>query len=190
MRDDNVLIRLASADDAEGMLAIYAPVVRETAISFELEPPSVEEFRGRIETTLARYPWLACEIDGVVAGYAYASEYKPRAAYRWSVEVTVYVSADFRRRGVGGALYSALFERLRAMGFYNAYAAITLPNDASVGLHESFGFEHLGTMRNVGFKLGEWRDVGWWQMGLRESVGTPGEVLTQRRGGRRGTQRV
>ena len=160
-------VRLATEDDAEGMLAIYAPVVRETAISFELEPPSVEEFRGRIRATLSGHPWLVCEIDGVIAGYAYASEYKSRAAYRWSVETTVYVSAHFRRRGVGRAVYSALLERLRALGFYNALAAIALPNDASVGLHESLGFKHLGTMRNVGFKLGGWHDVGWWQLELR-----------------------
>ena len=172
----DVRIRLATETDAEGMLAIYAPIVLETAISFELEPPTVEEFRGRIGQTLARYPWLVCEIGGEIAGYAYASEYKPRAAYRWSVEVTVYVNADFRRRGVGRTVYAALFERLRAQGFYNAYAAISLPNDASVGLHESLGFEHLGTMRNVGFKLGRWHDVGWWQMELLPASGAPVEV--------------
>ena len=172
---DDLRVRLASVDDAKEMLAIYAPVVLETAISFELEPPTVEEFRGRISATLARHPWLVCEIGGAIAGYAYASEYKPRAAYAWSVEVTVYVNADFRRRGVGRAVYTALFERLRAQGFYNAFAAISLPNDASVGLHESLGFTHLGTMRNVGFKLGRWHDVGWWQMELLPASGTPVE---------------
>ena len=170
---DDVRIRLATEADAEGMLAIYAPIALETAISFELEPPTVEEFRGRIRRTLARWPWLVCEIGGAIAGYAYASEYKSRAAYLWSVETTVYVSANFRRRGVGRAVYEALFERLRAQGFYNAYAAISLPNDASVGLHESLGFSRLGTMRNVGFKLGRWHDVGWWQMELRAPGGAP-----------------
>ena len=157
-------IRLATEADAEDMLAIYAPVVRDTAISFELEPPSAEEFRSRIRSTLTRAPWLVCEIDGDTAGYAYAGPLKTRAAYQWSVEVTVYVHEDYRRHGVGSAVYTSLFECLRLQGYVNAYGGIALPNPGSVGLHESMGFFHVGTYRNVGYKLGAWHDVGWWQL--------------------------
>ena len=166
-------IRLAAETDAEAMLAIYAPVVRETAISFELEPPSVEEFRSRIRSTLARTPWLVCEIDGDVAGYAYAGPLRTRAAYQWSVEVTVYVHADYRRLGVGSAVYTSLFECLRLQGYMNAYGGIALPNPGSIGLHESMGFFHVGTYRNVGYKLGAWHDVGWWQLELMSPPDEP-----------------
>ncbi len=170
---ENRTIRLATEADAEAMLAIYAPVVLETAISFELEPPSVEEFRSRIRSTLERTPWLVCEIDGAVAGYAYAGPFKARAAYQWSVEVTVYVSADYRRLGVGSAVYTSLFDCLRLQGFKNAHGGIALPNPGSVGLHESMGFFHTGTYRNVGYKLGAWHDVGWWQLELSSPTGAP-----------------
>ena len=160
-------IRLATEADAEAMLEIYAPVVRETAISFELEPPSVDEFRSRIRTTLERAPWLVCEIDGNVSGYAYAGPLRTRAAYQWSVEVTVYVHGDYRRRGVGSAVYTSLFDCLRLQGYMNAHGGIALPNPGSVGLHESLGFFHTGTYRNVGYKLGAWHDVGWWQLELQ-----------------------
>ena len=163
---DNREIRLATEADAEGMLAIYTPVVLETAISFEMEPPSVEEFQSRIRTTLTRTPWLVCEIDGRIAGYAYAGALRSRAAYQWSVEVTVYVHADNRRHGVGSVVYTSLFDCLRLQGFWNSYAAITLPNPGSVGLHERMGFFRIGTYYNVGYKFGTWHDVGWWQSEL------------------------
>lgn len=159
-------IRLATEADTEAMLAIYAPIVMETAISFELEPPSVDEFRSRIRSTLTRTPWLVCEIDYEVAGYAYAGPLRTRAAYQWSVEATVYVHADYRRHGVGSAIYTSLFNCLRLQGYWNAYAAITLPNPGSVGLHERMGFYRIGTYYNVGYKFGTWHDVGWWQSDL------------------------
>ena len=160
-------IRLATEADAEAMLVIYAPVVRETAISFELEPPSVEEFQSRISSTLSQAPWLVCQIDGAVAGYAYAGPLRTRAAYQWSVEVTVYVHSDYRRHGVGSAVYTSLFDCLRLQGFMNAYGGIALPNPGSIGLHERMGFVHIGTYHNVGYKLGAWHDVGWWQLELK-----------------------
>ena len=163
---ENPRIRLATESDAEAMLAIYTPIVLETAISFELEPPSVDEFRSRIRSTLARTPWLVCEIEGVVAGYAYAGPLRTRAAYQWSVEVTVYVHADFRRHGIGSAVYTSLFDCLRLLGYWNAYGGITLPNAGSVGLHERMGFFHIGTYQNVGYKFEAWHDVGWWQLEL------------------------
>jgi L-amino acid N-acyltransferase YncA len=153
--------------DAAACAAIYRPYVEDTAISFESVPPSVAEFAERIATTSERYPWLVDEDDdGAVAGYAYASPHNPRAAYRWAVDVAVYVDGSRHRRGTGRRLYEALFERLRGLGYRVACAGVTLPNDASVGLHESLGFEPVGTYRRVGWKAGEWHDVGWWQLEL------------------------
>jgi L-amino acid N-acyltransferase YncA len=153
--------------DAAACAAIYRPYVEDTAISFESVPPSAAEFAERIATTSERYPWLVDEDDdGAVAGYAYASPHNPRAAYRWAVDVAVYVDGSRHRRGTGRRLYEALFERLRELGYHVACAGVTLPNDASVGLHESLGFEPVGTYRRVGWKAGEWHDVGWWQLEL------------------------
>jgi L-amino acid N-acyltransferase YncA len=166
-------IRLAAARDAEALLAIYAPIVAETTISFELEPPTPEEMQRRIVATLPQYPWLVCESDGDVLGYAYASKHRERAAYQWSVDVSVYTHTRRRRSGVGRALYTSLFALLRLQGFYNAYAGITLPNQASVGVHEALGFRPLGVYTSVGYKLGGWHDVGWWQLALREHASAP-----------------
>jgi L-amino acid N-acyltransferase YncA len=170
-------IRLAAEADAEQAAAIYAPVVRETCISFELEPPDATEMRRRILATLERYPWLVCEQGGELSGYAYASEHRSRPAYRWSADVSAYVAPRRHRSGVGRALYGALFELLRLQGLYGAFAGITLPNAASVGLHEALGFQPVGVYRAVGFKLGAWHDVGWWRLALREPVGEPAEPL-------------
>jgi L-amino acid N-acyltransferase YncA len=167
------LIRLASAQDAEQIQAIYAPNVRHTAISFELEPPTVHEMQQRINYTLEHWPWVVCEHRGQIQGYAYASSHRTRAAYQWSVNVSVYVHAAARRAGVGRAVYRSLFHLLMLQGFYNAYAGITLPNPASVGLHESLGFQPVGVYRMVGYKLDAWHDVGWWQLALRERSTPP-----------------
>jgi phosphinothricin acetyltransferase len=167
------LIRLASAQDAEQIQAIYAPNVRHTAISFEIEPPAVHEMQQRMNKTLEHWPWVVCEQRGQIQGYAYASSHRTRAAYQWSVDVSVYVHTAARRAGVGRAVYSSLFHLLMLQGFYNAYAGITLPNPASVGLHESLGFQPVGVYRMVGYKLGAWHDVGWWQLALRERSTPP-----------------
>jgi L-amino acid N-acyltransferase YncA len=161
-------IRLATEQDAEDTLAIYAPIVRSTPISFELEPPSVSEMRRRIADTLAYLPWLVCEDRGAMLGYAYASKHRVRAAYQWSVDVSVYVHAPARRAGVGRALYTSLLKMLILQGFYHALAGIALPNPASVGFHEALGFQLVGVYRAVGYKLGAWHDVGWWQLSLQE----------------------
>jgi L-amino acid N-acyltransferase YncA len=167
------IIRLVTPNDAIGVQAIYAPVVRDTAISFELEPPTVEEMAKRMAETLAHLPWLVCEHRGNILGYVYASQHRTRPAYQWSVDVSVYVHAHARRTGMGRALYRSLFALLALQGFYNAYAGITLPNPASVGLHESLGFQPVGVYRAVGYKLGAWHDVGWWQLALQERVTPP-----------------
>lgn len=172
-------IRLATEADTSGVQAIYAPVVRDTIISFEYAPPSVDEMRGRIAKTLPRYPWLVCEREhGELLGYAYAGQHSERAAYQWSVNVSVYVSASARRLGVGTAVYHSLFALLRLQGFANIYAGITLPNAASVGLHESMGMTPVGVYHRVGYKFGAWHDVGWWQMALRERPVEPTRALT------------
>ncbi|HVN83584.1 MAG TPA: arsinothricin resistance N-acetyltransferase ArsN1 family B [Candidatus Binatia bacterium] len=167
------IIRLAAADDAAAIQAIYAPIVRDTAISFEVDPPSVDEMRRRIDKTIVRWPWLVCERDGEVCGYVYASQHRERAAYRWSVDVTVYIHERARRCGVGRALYTSLFKLLALQGYANAYAGITLPNAGSVGLHERLGFTPVGVYRTVGYKLGAWHDVGWWQLGVQAAATAP-----------------
>jgi L-amino acid N-acyltransferase YncA len=159
-------IVLATAAHAPGVHGIYAPVVRTSATSFEWEPPSVDEMAARIAGVTADLPWLVLERDGAVAGYAYASHFRARAAYRWSVETSVYVHADQRGRGVGRALYGALLPMLGALGYGSVYAGITLPNPASVALHERLGFAPLGAYARAGYKLGAWHDVGWWQLHL------------------------
>ena len=166
-------IRLATPDDACGVQAIYAPIVQDTAISFELEPPTVEEMRQRIVKTLEHLPWLVCERRGDILGYVYASQHRTRPAYQWSVDVSVYVHPNARRSGVGKGLYRSLFALLALQGFYNAYAGITLPNPASVRLHESLEFQSVGVYRAVGYKLGAWHDVGWWQLALHERAMPP-----------------
>ncbi|MXY92173.1 MAG: N-acetyltransferase family protein [Caldilineaceae bacterium SB0664_bin_27] len=166
-------VRLAGPQDAAGIRAIYAPIVRETPISFETLPPSEEEMSGRVAKTLARYPWLVCTARERVLGYAYAGEHSGRAAYQWSVNVSVYVHARCRRLGVGQALYDTLFAILRLQGFVRAFAGITLPNEASVGFHESFGFRAAGKFEQVGYKMGAWHDVGYWQLTIQPVEGTP-----------------
>jgi len=172
------VLRLAEPADAAAVAAIYAPVVAGTAISFELEPPDSREMEARIAAALGFAPWLVCCDGGAVVGYAYAARHRERAAYRWSVDVSVYVGEGRRRGGVGRALYGSLLALLRLQGFCAAHAGITLPNAASVGLHEALGFRPVGVYRKVGFKLGAWHDVGWWQLELRERRGPPAPTLS------------
>ena len=167
------MIRLAGPGDAAQVAAIYAPHVTGASTSFEYAPPDAAEMAARIASTLAHAPYLVLETGGEVLGFAYASKHRERAAYEWSVDVSVYVHERAHRRGVGRALYESLFALLRLQGFYSAHAGITLPNPASVGLHEALGFRPVGVYRSVGFKRGAWHDVGWWQLPLRERAGTP-----------------
>ena len=154
------------ARDAAACVAIYAPYVADTAISFEEAPPTARQFAAHIAETSARYPWLVLEDDGDVVGYAYAAQHRARAAYRWAVDVGIYVDPARHRGGAGRTLYEALLELLRRQRLRSACAGITLPNDASIGLHRALGFEHVGTYRAIGWKAGGWRDVSWWQLAL------------------------
>jgi L-amino acid N-acyltransferase YncA len=159
--------------DAEACRDIYAPYVSDTAVSFEEAVPTVEEFEGRIRKTTATHPWIVMEVDGKVVGYAYATQHRARAAYRWTAEVTVYIDGRHHRSGMGRRLYTELLDRLSRQGFRLAVAGITLPNAGSVGLHVAMGFEPVGVYRRVGWKAGAWHDVGWWQLDLRPGTDAP-----------------
>lgn len=166
------LIRLATPDDAGQVLAIYGPYCH-TPTSFELEPPSLEEMRQRLSKILAQYPWLVCGVASEVWGYAYACAHRERAAYRWSVDTAVYCRPQRQRRGVGRGLYTSLFGLLRLQGYINAYAGVTLPNPASVGLHEAMGFRPVGVYSQVGYKCGAWHDVAWYELLLQPRPAEP-----------------
>ncbi len=161
-------IRLATGDDAAAIAAIYAPFCEASVVTFETVPPTAVEMRSRLEATLPARPWLVSEAGTSIAGYAYAAPHRVRAAYQWCAESSVYIHTDHHRRGVGRALYHALFTLLRELGYHNVFAGVTLPNPASVRLHEAFGFEQIGIYRSAGFKQGVWHDVGWWQLALGE----------------------
>jgi phosphinothricin acetyltransferase len=168
-------IRVARAEDAEPIAAIYAPHVTRGVASFEEQAPTPDEMRARIEKLAGRFPWLVGEEDGAVLGYAYADRFRDRTAYRWAVETTVYIAEGAQRRGVGRLLYARLLDILRTQGFTQAIAAISLPNDASVKLHELAGFRRAGVYRQVGWKLGRWVDVGLWQAELQAPGHPPAE---------------
>jgi L-amino acid N-acyltransferase YncA len=166
-------IRLAREADGPALAEIYRPAVSERATSFEVDPPDAAEMAQRVTALVATHPWLVCVDDGRRLGYAYASKHRERAAYQWSVEVSAYVNPAAHRRGVGTALYSSLFAVLKLLGYRNAFAGITLPNDASVAFHESAGFVRIGTYRRIGWKLGAWHDVLWLQRDLAPHVEAP-----------------
>jgi L-amino acid N-acyltransferase YncA len=159
-------IRLATPDDGPALADIYRPAVTDFATSFELEPPDGAEMGRRVARIIERTPWLVCELDGAILGYAYGGPHRDRPAYQWSVEVSAYVHGDARRLGVGRALYASLFAALAVQGFRGAYAGVTLPNPASVGLHTAVGFTPVGVFRGVGYKHGAWHDVAWFERPL------------------------
>jgi L-amino acid N-acyltransferase YncA len=172
-----IAIRSAEESDAPAIAAIYAPYVRDTAVSFEIEPPTADIMRQRIATTLETHPWLVADHGGEIVGFAYAGKHSERAGYRWTVDVTVYVSGARRHAGVGRALYAALLDVLRRQGFRSAFAEIVLPNPGSVRLHETAGFKPVGIHNDVGYKLGSWRNIGYWRLALAEGAAPPGEPM-------------
>jgi L-amino acid N-acyltransferase YncA len=169
----SIVIRLARPADVSAIIAIYAPYVNHSNISFELVPPSEDEMARRLAQKQARFPWLVAEIAGEVTGYAYAGTFRERAAYQWSAEISVYVHNERHGGGIGRALYTALFAMLRAQGYRNVYGGITLPNAASVALHQAMGMTLVGVYRHVGYKAGSWHDVGWWEGALQPPVDDP-----------------
>ena len=174
-----IVVRDAAPADAGDIAAIYAPVVGKTAISFEETPPGRGEIARRMRAT-PRLPWLIADDAGRVAGYAYASAHRARPAYRWSADCSVYLDPRYRSRGLGRLLYEHLITEVINLGYISLFAGIALPNAASVGLHEAMGFRPVGVFRNVGYKLGAWRDVGWWQLPLCEAPPSPGDPLPWR----------
>jgi L-amino acid N-acyltransferase YncA len=167
------IIRFAEETDAPQIQAIYAPFCEGTAVSFEMVAPSVEEMAGRIRKITAQFPWLVAEEDERLLGYVYACPHRERAAYQWSTDVSAYVRPECHRRGMGRALYTALFGILVQQGYFKAFAGITLPNPASVGLHRAMGFEPVGMYRGVGCKFGVWHDTLWLQRELQAEIPEP-----------------
>lgn len=176
--EPEIHIRMARTDDLSAMLAIYAPVVRDSAISFEYEPPTLEEFSARFATITRHYPWLVAEVDGVVAGYTYAGPLFSRRAYMWNAELSTYVAEGFRRMKLAERLIRAVDGLLVRQGYCKAYALISALNLPSIRLMEHLGFEREGCLRNVGFKLDEWHDVVWYARQLRPLPEKPDPPLT------------
>lgn len=167
-------VRRAGADDAAAVAEVYRPWVTGSVVSFETEPPDAEQVRARMASE-PRLPWYVATRPSGLVGYAYATQHRARPAYRWSVDVSVYLAEDERGRGTGRALYDVLLPALRDLGYVRAMAGITLPNPASVALHQAVGFVPVGVFESVGFKHGAWRDVGWWQLALAEPPAQPRE---------------
>ncbi|HUX70254.1 MAG TPA: GNAT family N-acetyltransferase [Cellulomonadaceae bacterium] len=170
------VIRAASERDGDACAAIYAPYVTDTVITFEIDPPGVDEMSTRIATAARSHAWLVLEDEARVVGYAYGGPFKTRAAYRWACEVSIYLETGRRRTGAGRALYEALFSRLADRGFRTVVAGMTLPNEASVGLHTAMGFEAVGTYRHIGWKHDAWHDVAWMQRTILDGPNPPAET--------------
>lgn len=169
-------LRVATPSDAASIRTIYAPYCESTPISFEETPPTEAELAGRIERTLERYPWLVCELDGAVVGYAYAGPLRTYDAYEWVVELSVYVADRAQGTGVGRALYASLFAILERQGVRDAYAVTAVPNPGTEAFHDSLGFELLATFPAIGYSNGDWRDVRWWRKPLVEKTPDPDPI--------------
>ncbi|MBE6623151.1 MAG: N-acetyltransferase [Ruminococcaceae bacterium] len=171
-------IRLANENDVFGMLEIYTPYVTHSSVTFECEVPRTYEMKRRVNTVINKYPWLICEKDGMIAGYAYAHEFSKREAYIWAAEVSVYIKEDYQRCNIASALYYALIELLKKQGFCTAFARITVPNEKSLAFHNAFGFIEAGHLHNAGYKLGDWHDVKILEKSLIESyISAPKDII-------------
>lgn len=165
---NNIKVRDAAAEDAEAIAAIYAPFVTDTAVSFETEPPNAADMAERIDSAQRAHAWLVAEKDGQLVGYSYGTTHRDRTAYRYSVEISVYVEGESHRQGIGMRLYQDLFERLASLGYFNAYVGITLPNEPSLAFHQAAGFRPVGVFKSIGFKFNSWHDVAWLQRKLKD----------------------
>ena len=172
------VIRFAKKEDADAVLRIYKTYITDTAVTFETEEPTVAAFEERMERITAVFPWLVCEIDGEIAGYAYASRHGERAAYRWSADLSVYIDERYHRCGIATALYEALLAILRKQGYYTVYAGVSTPNPESEAFHTAFGFRNVGVFQNVGYKLGAWRGVTWYELPIKEYAEFPEETVS------------
>lgn len=166
-------IRLIHPNDAQATLEIYRPYVEKTIISFEYDAPGIDEWETRIKTITADYPWLVCEHNNEIIGYAYASKHRNRTAYSWAVESTIYLSEKFHHKGIAGILYETLFELLRVQGYINVYAGVGVPNIKSEKFHLAAGFYEIGYFKNIGFKFGAWHDTRWFQLHLTDHPANP-----------------
>ncbi len=176
-----LLVRSAIGADAAACAEIYRRYVLDTVITFETEPPTMQEMAARIAAARVTHEWLVFEVDGDLAGYAYAHQFNSRSAYQWSVETSIYVARDRLRLGGGRMLYAELLSRLATRGFRRAFAGIAQPNETSNRFHEAFGFRPVGRFQRVGWKLGAWHDVQWWQLDLvatDDEVDPPAEIAT------------
>lgn len=162
------MIRIAKDSDAAALLEIYKPYVEDTAITFDMKVPSLIEYIQKMKFILSEAPFLVCEINGKIVGFAYADRFRPKEAYKWTREVTVYVDKEHHSNKYGSALYYSLIDLLKCQNYRNVVAGITLPNIPSVSFHERIGFHQVGVYDNVGYKLGKAHRVGWWQMSLQE----------------------
>ena len=171
--ETNKKIRIATEADSASILEIYAPFIMDTIITFEYEVPTLAEFAKRMTNIHKKYPWLLCEINGNIVGYAYASKFNERAAYDWSVDFSIYINPKYHGKNIGKSLYFSLSQLIKLQGYYNAYAGVTLPNIKSEGLHQSFGFKPIGVYQNVGYKFGNWYDVKLFGLKINEYPKSP-----------------
>jgi L-amino acid N-acyltransferase YncA len=171
--ESNLRIRLITEADAQAALEVYKPYVISTAITFEYGVPTLEDFSNRIRLVTAEYPWLVCEHKKRIIGYAYASKHRFKIGYRWSPESTIYMVSDFHRRGIARVLYETLFDLLKLQGFVNLFAGVALPNEKSEGFHRALGFFEIGNFKKIGYKLGRWHDVRWFQLHLADHIQDP-----------------
>lgn len=172
-----MFVKLAKDLHIAEILEIYTPYIAGSTVTFESEKPTIAQFEQRLKGYKQYFPWLVAEEGGSVAGYAYASRYRDRAAYQWVAEVSIYLHQDFKGKGIARTLYRALFDILKLQGIKKLYAVITIPNKESVGFHEKMGFKWFATFKNVGYKQGKWCDVGWWELPLKESVDAPANPI-------------
>lgn len=165
---NDLQIRIATKNDCKNILAIYEYYVLNTSITFEYEVPLLEEIEKRMETVQTKYPYLVAEMDGKIVGYAYATDFRFRAAYQWSSECAIYIHKDFQGKGIGKKLYQKLFAILRLQGYYNVFSGVVIPNEASVNLHLACGFREIGVYENIGYKFEKWHTTKWFQLALNE----------------------